>query len=122
MQKSILDLYARDESFIDFLAHDLDDNAVWFNNSEFARYHNIDGNKILSIFTADTKKSFNINIGGDKRPEGISKNGGVLYCRKQEIIGVNPDQPLKLDGKLYTISEAKLLQDQIWRIVLEANT
>ena len=34
MMKAIHDLYARDETFLDFLAHDLDDDAVWFNNSE----------------------------------------------------------------------------------------
>ena len=28
---------------------------------------------------------------------------------------------LKLDGELYTVKEARLIQDQIWRIVLEAN-
>lgn len=122
MLKAIHDLYSRDETFLDFLAHDLEDDSVWFNNSEFARFHDIDGEKILSILTSDTRtQSLNINIGNEKNSEGISRSRAVLYCRAQEISGVNSDQPLRIDGKLYTVSEARLIQDQVWRIVLEAN-
>ena len=122
MLKAIRDIYARDETFLDFLAHDLDDNCVWFNNSEFARYHDVNGKKILSIFTTNTKnKKLNIRINGEAL-EGISKGSGVFYARakdfKKEIaIGAK----FTLDGKSYTVSEARLIQDQIWRIELEAN-
>ncbi len=123
MLKAIHDLYARDETFIDYLAHDLDDCAVWFNNSEFARFHDINGNKILSVFTTDTRsQSLNVNIGGDKLSEFVSKSRGVLFCRAQEVSEVSAEQTLRLDGRLYTVAEARLLQDQVWRIVLEANT
>ena len=122
MLKAIHDIYSRDETFLDFLAHDLEDDSVWFNNSEFARFHDIDGEKILSILTSDTRtQSLNINIVNEKNSEGISRSRAVLYCRAQEISGVNSDQPLRIDGKLYTVSEARLIQDQVWRIVLEAN-
>ena len=123
MLKSIHDIYSRDETFLDYFAHDLDDFAVWFNNSEFARFHDIDGNKILSIFTSDTRgQKINVSINGKNVPELINKGGGVLYCRAQNISGGwNIGASLKLDGRLYTVSEARLIQDQVWRIVLEAN-
>ena len=121
MLKAIHDVYARDETFLDFLAQDLDDSAVWFNSSEFARFHDIDGVKILSVFTGDKRtQSINIHVDGTT-PEGITKSRGILFCRAQEISGVNAEQPLRVDGKMYTVSEARLVQDQVWRIVLEAN-
>ena len=119
--KAIHDIYSRDETFLDFLAHDLDDDAAWFNNSEFARFHDVNGKKILSIFTTDTRaQALNISI-GNEAPNSISKSRGVLLCRVQEMKSVNSGQRLKLNGKLYTVSEARLIQDQVWRIVLEAN-
>ena len=122
MLKAIHDLYARHRTFLDFVANDLEDGAVWFNNSEFARFHDIDGNKILSIFTADTRaKTLNIRLSDGENVEGISKSNGVLYCRAQEFSGWNAGSSLRLDGKLYTVDEARLIQDQVWRIVLEAN-
>ena len=121
MIKAIHDIYAQDRSFLDCVASDLEDNAVWFNNSEFARFHDIDGVKILSVFTGDKRtQSINIHVDG-ATPEGISKSRGILFCRAQEISGVSADQPLRLDGKMYTVTEARLIQDQVWRIVLEAN-
>lgn len=121
--KSIHDIYSRDESFLDYLAHDLDDASVWFNNSEFARFHDIDGKKILSIFTSDTRgKTFSININDENNPELVHRSGGILYCRVQNIAGNwNIGASLRLDGRQYTVSEAKLIQDQVWRITLEAN-
>ena len=122
MLKAIHDIYARDKTFIDFLAHDLDDSAVWFNSSEFARFHDLDGEKVLSILTSDTRSQpLNIKIGDGAYSEGVSKSREILLCRAQEISGLNAEQPLRVDGKLYTISEARLIQDQVWRIVLEAN-
>lgn len=120
--KAIHDLYARDKTFIDYFAHDLDDGAVWFNNSEFARFHDIDGRKILSIFTSDTRgKYVNVRISENNNPELIHRSGGVLLCRAQDISGNwNAGASLKLDGRLYTVSEARLIQDQVWRVVLEA--
>ena len=123
MMKAIHDLYSRDKTFLDFLAHDLDDGAVWFNNSEFARFHDIDGEKVLSIFTGDTRsQTLNINLGDGTIAERVSRNRGILYCRAQEFSSNwSADASLRLDGKLYTVAEARLIQDQVWRIVLEAN-
>ena len=122
MLKAIHDLYARDETFLDFLAHDLDDGAVWFNASEFARWHNVNGKQILSIFTGNVRsQTINLSVGGDQRYEGITGSKGVLLCRAQDLKGAASGQSMKVDGKLYTVSEARLIQDQVWRIVLEAN-
>ena len=121
MIQAIHDIYAQDRTFLDEVAADLEDNTVWFNNSEFARYHDINGAKILSVFTSDRRtQSINIHVDGTT-PEGISKSRGILFCRAQEISTPCAEQPLRLDGKMYTISEARLIQDQVWRIVLEAN-
>lgn len=121
MLKAIHDLYAQEKTFIDFEAQDLDEDAVWFNDSEFARWHDVNGNKILSIFTTDTRnKKLDITIDGHI-PEGISKGSGVLYARakdfkKEFAVGAK----FKLDGKLYTVSESAL-QGQVLRITVEAN-
>lgn len=123
MLKVIHDLYAREETFLDFVAHDLDNGAVWFNNSEFARFHNVNGKKILSILTSDMRsRTINIRINEDQNPEGVSKSSGILFCRAQDIRGnIKSGQLLELNGREYTVSEARLIQDQIWRITLEAN-
>lgn len=121
MIQSIHDIYTQGRTFLDEVASDLEDGAVWFNSSEFARYHDIDGVKILSVLTSDRRtQSVNVHVDG-ATPEGVSKSRGILFCRAQEISGVNADQPLRIDGKMYTVSEARLIQDQVWRIVLEAN-
>ena len=120
--KAIHDVYSRDKTFLDFLAQDLDDNAAWFNSSEFARFHDINGTRILSVLTSDAQsRKIDIRVGYDENPEGVSKSRGILFCRAQEISGVNAEQPLRVEGKMYTVSEARLIQDQVWRIVLEAN-
>ena len=121
MLKAIHDLYSRGETFLDFFAYDLDDDIAWFNNSEFARFRNIDGHKILSILAMNKRRqSIDVNLAGNQDPVGISKSSCVLFCRAQEISHVEADQPLRVDGRLYTVIEASLLQDHVWRITLEA--
>ena len=66
-------------------------------------------------------QKLDIKLGSNENPEGVYKSRGVLFVRAQEIEGVNANQSLRLDGRLYTVAEARLLQDQVWRIVLEAN-
>lgn len=119
MWEQIAEIYS-DKTFIDFFAHDLEDGAVWFNNSEFARWHEVNGKKILSVFTNDVRsKKINIRLDG-QNPEGVADTVGVLFFRARDIRGViKAESQLKLDGELYTVSEARLIQDQIWRVVLE---
>ncbi|MBQ9528266.1 MAG: hypothetical protein IJR68_11695 [Fretibacterium sp.] len=122
MEQIILDIYGREETFLEQVAHDLDDGAAWFNPDEFGRFHDINGSKILSVFAGDNRtQKLDIRLNSNENPEGVYKSRGVLFVRAQEIEGVNANQPLRLDGRLYTVAEARLLQDQVWRIVLEAN-
>ena len=122
MEQEILDIYGREETFLEQVAHDLDNGAVWFNPEEFGRFHDIDGSRILSVFAGDSRtQKLNIRLGSSENPEGVYKSHGVLFVRAQEIEAVNANQPMRLDGRLYTVVEARLLQDQVWRIVLEAN-
>ena len=122
MLKAIHDIYSRDETFLDFVAHDLDDGANWFNNSEFARFHDINGKKILSVLTTDLRtRGIKIRLGSTENPEGITKAQAVLFCRAQDVKNIKSGSKIKLDGRLYLVGEAVLIQEQIWRISLEAN-
>jgi hypothetical protein len=118
----ILELYGKETTFRDQVALDLDDGAAWFNLEEFGRFHDIEGRKVLSVFVGD-RRSQTIVIRTDKNenPEGIVKRHGILFVRADEIEGVRADQALRLDGRLYTVAGARILQDRIWRIELEAN-
>lgn len=109
--------------FKDVAARDFDDGAVWFNFEEFARYRDVDGVKVLSIFCRDMRaKVVDQRANSSERTEGVFRSGGVLFLRADEVDGVyKANSPLRLDGRLYTIEEATLLQGYVWRIVLEAN-
>lgn len=122
MGQGILDIYEREETFQEQVARDLDDGMVWFNPEEFGRFHDINGSKVLSVFAGDNRtQKLDIRLGSNENPEGVYKSRVVLFVRAQEIEGLNANQSLRLDGRLYTVAEARLLQDQVWRIVLEAN-
>lgn len=122
MVKAIHDIYAQDETFLDFVAHDLEDGAVWFDNSEFARFHDINGKQVMSVLTTDVRHAkVALRLGSNERPEGITKGQGVLYCRVGDLKNVKTGAKIKIDGRLYLVDEVNLLQEQIWRIVLEAN-
>ena len=119
MWEQIAEIYSKDRTFLDFLARDLEDGAVWFNNSEFARWHEVKGKKILAIFTSDVRsKKINTRL-NEQNSEGVTDTAGVLFFRARDIRGViNAGSQLKFDGELYTVAEARLIQDQIWRVVL----
>lgn len=122
MYDEFLEIYKDGNNFHDNLAQDLDDGVVWFNPDEFGRFHDIDGVKILAVFAADRRsQTLDIRFDASQNPEGVFKSRGVLFVRAQEIEGVQAGQSLRLDGRLYTVAEARLLQSQVWRIVLEAN-
>ena len=117
-----LDLYETGGTFKDEVAFDFDDGAVWFNMDEFGRFHDIEGKSVLSVFVGDKRsQTLNIRIGSKENPEGIVKARGILFVRADEIDGLKAEQVLRLDGRLYTVAEARILQDRVWRIVLEAN-
>jgi hypothetical protein len=115
-----LELYAEETTFRDQVTLDFEDGAVWFNPEEFGRFHDIEGKKVLSLFVGD-KRTQVIEIRTKENPEGVYKARGVLFIRIEEMEGVKAGQSLRLDGRLYTVAEARILQNRVWRIVLEAN-
>jgi hypothetical protein len=120
--KEILDLYAGETTFRDQVALDFEDGAAWFNVDEFGKFHDIEGKKVLSVFVGDQRgQTIEIRANSNENPEGIVKSRGILFVRADEIEGVRADQSLRLDGRLYTVAEARVLQDRVWRIALEAN-
>ena len=109
----------RHKTFLDHFANDLNDNKTWFNNSEFARYHVINGVSLLSVFATNTvSQTLKYSADNDGVPFGINNAEGILYCRAQEVRGVKVGEIITLDGKTYQINKANLLQDQVWAIVL----
>ena len=121
-----LDIYEGGRSFREQLARDFDDGAVWFNLGEFARFHDIDGKRVLSVVAGDRRGQtggtlIGIKNNSNENSEGVVKSRGVLFVRADEIEGVRATQALRLDGRLYTVVEARILQDRVWRIMLEAN-
>ena len=108
--------YAKKKTFLDFFAHDLTDGKVWYNSGEFARFHDINGYKLLSILVTNVISRSITTPEHD--PQGINEAEGVLFCRSQEIKGVKEGQVIRVDYKEYVISKANLLQDQVWRIEL----
>jgi hypothetical protein len=118
--KEMLELYAQ-ETFRDQVRHDFDDGAAWFNIEEFGKLHDINGKQILSILVGDRRGQTISSIQGKENPEGVIKSRGILFVRAYEIEGIKADQALRVDGRLYLVNEARILQDRVWRIVLEAN-
>jgi hypothetical protein len=118
----MIDIYEKESTFRDQVAMDLEDGSAWFNVEEFGRLHDIAGKKILSVFVADRRgQTIQTRTNSKENPEGIMKSRGILFVRAHEIEGVRADQSLRLDGRLYTVAEARIMQDRVWRIVLEAN-
>ena len=120
--KEMLDLYDEEMTFRDHVGLDLEDGAAWFNPDEFGKYHDIEGKKVLSVFVGDQRgQSIAVKLHTNENTEGVVKGRGILFVRADEIDGVRADQSLRLDGRLYTVAEVRLLQGRVWRIVLEVN-
>jgi hypothetical protein len=118
----LLDIYS-ETGFRATVDQDLNDGSVWFNLREFAKIRDVDGVKVLCIFCRD-KRTQVLDVGRarDERPLGIHSQGGVLFLRADEVSGAyKSGSPLRLEGRLYTVEQANLLQDYVWRVVLEAN-
>ena len=120
--KELLDIYGESADFKTQVALDFEDSAVWFNIEEFGKLHDIEGRKVLSIFVGDRRsQTIQIRTNANENPEGVVKSRGILFVRAHEIECVRAGQALRLDGRLYTVAESRILQDRVWRIVLEAN-
>ncbi|MDR1978558.1 MAG: hypothetical protein LBQ42_07475 [Synergistaceae bacterium] len=120
--KEMLDLYENEATFRDYAASDFENDAVWFNPDEFGKFHDIGGKRVLSVFVGD-QRAQTVEIRGNTKesPEGVVKSRGILFVRANEIMSIRANQSLRLDGRLYTVAEARILQGYVWRIALEAN-
>ena len=112
--------YAEHKKFRDYVKQDVKSDALWLDTNAFAKVHDIDGHKVLGVFTSDTQTKA-LTLREEDNIDGISKSRGVFYCSVNEVSGVHTNQPLKLDGKLYTVCDSSVVQEYMWRIVLEAN-
>ena len=112
--------YKNRKKFKDYVEQDVGSDALWLDTNAFAKIHDIDGHKVLGVFTSDTQ-SGTLTLREEDNIDGINKSRGVFYCSVNEVAGVHTNQPIKLDGKLYTVSDASVVQEYMWRIVLEAN-
>ena len=110
MLSGYLKRYERKKTFLDYFAKDLEDGHVWYNSGEFARYH---------IFAKNIATGSMMEKTSDEaKPLGVNNAEGVLFCRAQDVSGVKADQTIMLDGKEYLVTNATLIQEQIWRIEL----
>jgi hypothetical protein len=110
-------------TFKEQVKKDVESGAAWFSEDEFADWHDVNGKRILCVFCAD-KRMMDQNVSDRKRerPEGVHLNRGVLFLRAADVVGVpKRGQKMKLDGRLYTVDEARPIGGAALRVELEAN-
>ena len=115
--------YKERKKFKDYVKQDVGSDALWLDTNAFAKIHDIDGHKVLGVFTSDTQTGGAVTLRDEDNFDGVelSKSRGVFYCSVNEVSGGHTNQPLKLDDKLYTVKDASVVQEYMWRIVLESN-
>jgi hypothetical protein len=106
-------------------ADDLKKRAVWFNDLEFADYHDINGNKILCVFdryesalaAMDSGRSINK---GTVVIAGIQSDLYLLFIRADEYPG-SPriGQEIKVDGRKFYV-QGSVVYEGIYEITLKA--
>ncbi|MGI6252130.1 MAG: hypothetical protein ACOYJV_01705 [Aminivibrio sp.] len=104
------------------IRRDVEDGAVWWNEDEFADWHDVNGKRILCVFCSDKRMGEYEPRKISERPEGVHVNRGVLFLRAGDALGVpRRGQKIRVDGRLYTVIEARLIGGAAMRIELEAN-
>ena len=118
MPLNLKEIYSGDKTFLDYFSDDLQDNNVWYNPSEFARYHDVNGVKLLSVFATNDFTYMLRKAPVEKDTPGINQAGCVLYCRVHDVLGFKAEQVIRIDGKIYQVKNANLIQEQVWRVEL----
>ena len=116
-EREILKLYKSCNNFRDFVRRDIHRN---FFGLEFADFNDIDGHKILSILVNDVK-GVAMSASEEAGTQGVMRSNVILYCRYEDISGLNKNQPIRINGDLYTVLEFHDIKKYAWRIVLERN-
>lgn len=104
-------------SLKDVMAADL--TAVFFNPNEFAAEHNINGVNMVALVDSDITKERSNRISGNF--DGIYKSEISLFVRaadmaKRPVRG----QALRLDGKLYVVSDCTEAEG-MFEILMDVN-
>jgi hypothetical protein len=101
---------------------DAESGAAWFNENEFADWHDVNGKRLLCVLCADRRMTDIPRRKESERPEGVHLNRGVLFLRAGDVVGVpRRGQKLTVDGRLYTVDEARPIGGSVLRIELEGN-
>jgi hypothetical protein len=109
----------------DDVKSDLVKGAAWFNDTEFAAYHNIEGKRILCVFdryesalaVLDSGRSVNK---GAVVMAGIQSDLYLLFIRANEYPGSpRVGQDIQVDGRKFFIRSA-ITYDGVYEITLGA--
>lgn len=100
-------------TFKDFIARDIDE--VFFNQSEFADWHDINGDRICCHIDLDLTDQ------AENQFEGVYRNSVTLYLKAGSLVRRPVEnEPMYIDERLYFV---RRVSDEMgaWVIVLEAN-
>ncbi len=118
-EREALKLY-KSGQYKNFREFALEDINLNFFGHEFADFNDIDGHKILSILVNDVK-GVSVPASEESGTQGVMRSNVILYCRYEDISGLNKNQPIRINGDLYTVLEFHNIKSYAWRIVLERN-
>jgi hypothetical protein len=82
------------------IASDLEDGVVWFNNDDFAEYHEVNGKQILCELGAMRARPEKIG----RMIGGAWSGSSYIFIRSSEYARApRPDDPIVIDGVRYRI-------------------
>ena len=84
---------------------------IFFNMHEFGAIHDIDGHKVPCIFTGVKRSTVSA--------DGVMRCDSVLFVLNEDVNKVVIGMKVVLNGRAYIVSNANLIQGELWRIELE---
>lgn len=115
--KDLRRLYSTPHTSHSDIHSDTLDPDILIDLEAFGRLHDIDGHKVPGVLVRGQVSVLDA-LRARESGEGISQMVKVLYVRRDDIDGVTPEQPVRLDGKIYTVRRADEVQGVLWRIEL----
>ncbi len=80
---------------------DMISGQVYFD--AFAKLHDINGHKIMCIFTKANNRSLTLTLDGGDSP-GVTASSSVLVIDSREVSGMRIHESLRVDGQIFTIT------------------
>lgn len=117
LERETLKLFNASKNFREFIHDDLNLN---FFGHEFADFNDIDGHQVLSILVNDSK-GVTFQSYEEAGTQGVMRSQVILYCRFEDVRGLNKEQSIRVNGNLYTVQEFHAISNYVWRILLERN-